>query len=353
MSGGVDSSVAAALLVWDGYDVIGVMMRLWSEPGSELHPIHNRCCTPEQMSDARRVARLLNIPFYVLDSKEVFYRKVVNYFVTEHELGVTPNPCIECNRTIRFSYLLEQALAMDADFLATGHYARIRNKNGQFQLLKATDHNKDQSYVLHVLGQYELGRVLFPVGGFLKSEIRQIAQDLKLPVAQKSESMDLCFLANGDYRRFIEKYSSKQWQAGPIQTSDGTVVGRHHGLSNYTIGQRKGLGIALGRPMFVIRKDVTNNSLIVGPREEVRKTRLLAEEINWLAGSSPHGKVSVQAKVRYRSEAVPASVKMVGADQAEVIFDQPVFGITAGQGVVFYDNEVCMGGGIILSEENL
>lgn len=352
MSGGVDSSVAAALLVQAGHEVVGMMMRLWSEPASDLHPNHNRCCTPDQMADARRVAQQLNIPFYVLDSKEIFYRAVVRPFIKDHDLGITPNPCIECNRTIRFTYLLEQALAMDADHLATGHYARIRRIGHRYQLLRARDSNKDQSYVLHVLGQYELARVLFPIGEFKKEEVRKIAQELDLPVAQKSESMDLCFLADGDYRRFLGQHSDQHQQTGPIETGNGTLVGQHQGLSRYTIGQRKGLGIALGQPVFVMGKDVNRNALIVGSRDEVKKSRLLANKINWLAGEPTERELRVEAKIRYRSKALPALVKVTGADQVEVVFDQPVFGITPGQGVAFYNDDVCLGGGIIINQEN-
>ena len=353
MSGGVDSSVAAALLVQAGHEVIGMMMRLWSEPAGDLQVNHNRCCTPDQMADARRVAQQLNIPFYVLDSQEIFYKVIVRPFVKDHELGITPNPCIECNRTIRFTYLLEQALAMDADYLATGHYARIRRNGQQYQLLRAQDLNKDQSYVLHVLGQYELERTLFPIGEFKKEQVRKLAQELNLSVAQKSESMDLCFLADGDYRRFLAEHSSQELQTGPIETGNGAVVGQHKGLSRYTIGQRKGLGIAMGKPMFVTGKDVNRNTLIVGSREEVKKSRLLANKINWLSGDPPQEEIRVEAKIRYRSEALPAFVKMMSSNHAEVIFDQPVFGITAGQGVTFYNDEICLGGGIIINQDKV
>jgi tRNA-specific 2-thiouridylase len=353
MSGGVDSSVAAALLVKAGHDVVGMMMRLWSEPETDLRVSHNRCCTPDQIADARRVAQQLDIPFFVLDSKEIFYQAVVQPFIQEHEKGRTPNPCIECNRTIRFNYLLEQAMAVDADYLATGHYARIRQNAGQFQLLRAHDLNKDQSYVLHVLGQRELARSLFPVGGYRKEEVRKLAQEFGLTVAEKSESMDLCFLADGNYRRFLDERTIYPSQPGLIETSNGDVVGRHQGLSNHTIGQRKGLGIALGRPMFVISKDVKRNVLTIGSRDEVMQSQLHANRINWLSGEPPAEEFRTEAKIRYRANAMPARVKNVGKDEATVVFDQPVFGVTPGQGVTFYDQEVCLGGGIIVNEEQL
>jgi tRNA-specific 2-thiouridylase len=221
MSGGVDSSAAAALLVKQGYEVIGLMMRLWSEPSAGPSQGLNRCCTPHQMADARRVAAHLDIPFYVLDAQDHFYNVVVRYFVDEHIAGRTPNPCIECNRQVRFSHLLDRALTMGADYLATGHYARVHQRGSEFELLRARDASKDQSYVLHVLGQQELARVMFPVGDYTKSEARDLARQAGLPVAEKSESMDLCFLADGDYRRFLRETAGQAIEPGPVLSQSG------------------------------------------------------------------------------------------------------------------------------------
>lgn len=345
MSGGVDSSVAAALLVEQGYDVIGMMMRLWSEPRVGLHPVANRCCTPDQMADARRVADRLNIPFYVLDVKDHFRQTIVQFFIDEHARGRTPNPCIECNRQIRFTYLLNRALSLDANYLATGHYARVRQTADGYQLLKGLDEAKDQSYVLHMLSQDHLAHVLFPIGEYTKEEVRELARRFNLPVAAKRESQDLCFLSDGDYRRFLRTYSDTISAPGPILDQAGRELGRHDGLPFYTIGQRKGLGIAAPEPMFVLRKDTGRNALIVGPRAELGQRCLLIRDVHWIAGTPPVG--PVQVKIRYKAQPIEATVQMVDDECATIHFAEPVFGITAGQGAICYDDEVCLGGGLI------
>lgn len=347
MSGGVDSSVAAALLVEQGYDVIGLMMRLWSEPGSGSDAPANRCCTPDQMADARRIASQLGIPFYVVDVQSYFRKTIVQFFIDEHEKGRTPNPCIECNRQIRFTYLLEQALAMEADYLATGHYAQVREVNGRFQVLRGVDAHKDQSYVLHMLTQKHLAHVKFPVGAYTKPEVRELARKFGLPVASKHDSQDLCFLGDGDYRRFLTEYSQKVAQSGPIYTHTGEQVGEHNGLAFYTIGQRKGLGISADTPLFVIRKDAAQNALIVGPRELVGQQRLTVRDVNWIDGAVPQTAVFADVKIRYKAQAVPAKVEAIGPETAVVTFTESAFGVTPGQGAVFFDGDVCLGGGII------
>jgi tRNA-specific 2-thiouridylase len=353
MSGGVDSSVAAALLVRQGYEVVGMMMRLWSEPGRGPNAPMNRCCTPDQMADARRVADQLNIPFYVIDVQDYFRRSVVQFFIDEHARGRTPNPCIECNREIRFSYLLDRARALDADYLATGHYARVRRTEDSYQLLKSVDDSKDQSYVLHVLGQEELAQVLFPVGEYEKDEVRTLAAELELPVAKKKESMDLCFLGDGDHRRFLREHAPETAQPGPIVTQQGEKLGQHDGLIFYTIGQRKGLGISTGVPMYVLRKDVARNALIVGTRDELGQTELRARDVNWIAGSPPAEAIRAGVKIRYRANAVPARVAPLPDARARVSFDDHVFGATSGQGIIFYDDDVCLGGGLIADSETI
>ncbi|MCA9969840.1 MAG: tRNA 2-thiouridine(34) synthase MnmA [Anaerolineales bacterium] len=348
MSGGVDSSVAAALLVEQGYEVVGMMMRLWSEPACGGGPAAaNRCCTPDQMADARRVADQLRIPFYVLDAQETFRQVVVDSFIDAHARGLTPNPCIACNRQIRFTYLLNQALALDAAYLATGHYARVRRgENGRYQLLAGVDAHKDQSYVLHVLSQEKLAHALFPVGEYRKDEVRALARRFNLPVAAKHDSQDLCFLSDGDYRRFLREYG-RDAAPGPIFNLAGEALGQHDGLPFYTIGQRKGLGLTAPEPLYVLRKDVARNALVVGPRAQLGSDTLLAADVNWVAGEPPAAPIQAQVKIRYKATAVAATIAVVDAAQVQVQFAEPVLGATAGQGAVFYDGEVCLGGGII------
>ena len=253
MSGGVDSSVAAAVLVQQGYEVIGIMMRLWSEPGQEAH---NRCCTPDAMAGARRVAAMLDIPFYALDAQQIFHQQVVNYFVDGYGQALTPNPCLTCNRQIRWGFLLEHARSLGAEAMATGHYARTRQtQDGAYELLRAVDASKDQSYILHILDQEQLSRARFPLGYYTKSEVRQIAHDLDLPVAERPDSQDLCFISGGDYRDFLRRHAPEIQSPGAILTRQGERLGQHEGLANYTIGQRKGLGIAAPYPLYVLEKD--------------------------------------------------------------------------------------------------
>lgn len=346
MSGGVDSSVAAALLKQQGYDVIGMMLRLWSEAGKEDS---NRCCTPEAVSLARRVAARLDIPFYVIDAKQVFHDTVVRYFLDGYARGETPNPCLICNRQIRWTFLLEHALALGAELMATGHYARlVRSDDGAIRLLRAVDRAKDQSYILHVLTQEKLGRAMFPVGEYTKPQIRALAADLGLPTASRHDSQDLCFLAGEDYREFLKRHAAHTLKPGPIVTLDGSVVGQHDGLANYTIGQRKGLGIASGAPLYVLQKDPTSNALRVGSREELGSYELIAEEVNWTSGSSVETHFRADVKIRYTAREAPAEVEVLDdGDRVRVRFDAPQRDITAGQAAVFYDGDVLLGGGII------
>lgn len=352
MSGGVDSSVAAALMVQQGHEVIGIMMRLWAEDGDQAHG-HNRCCTPDQMTDAGRVARQLGIPFYVLDTREVFHKNIVQFFVDQYAEGLTPNPCLECNRHIRFEWLLNNALALNADYLATGHYARIRRAaDGTCQLLKGLDDAKDQSYVLHVMGQAQLSKVLFPIGEFEKPKVREMAAEFGLPVATKSDSQDLCFLGDGNYRRFLREHSPAMIgrqvaTPGPIRNREGRVIGEHTGLPDYTIGQRKGLGLSGGEPLFVIGMDAAANTLIVGPKEALGNATAHVVRVNWISGQVPTGPIRAQVKIRYKAAPAWAEIIPVGADRADLAFESVLRDITPGQGAVFYDGDVCLGGGII------
>ena len=346
MSGGVDSSVAAALLKEQGYDVVGMMLRLWSEPGKEDS---NRCCTPDSMAQARRVATKLDIPFYVIDAKNVFKETVVQYFLDGYARGETPNPCLICNRQIRWTFLLEHALALGADYMATGHYARIRrDETGKSELLRAVDKSKDQSYVLHVLNQEKLARALFPVGDYPKTKIRAIAEKYGLPTASRKDSQDLCFLAGEDYRVFLQRNAAEMLQPGEILTRDGKSLGEHNGLANYTIGQRKGLGVASPVPLYVLGKDATTNALIVGTQEELGSRELTARDVNWLSGETPKEPFRAEVKIRYTAKEAGAWVTPLGGNQAQVRFDAPQRDITAGQAAVFFRGDLVIGGGIIL-----
>jgi len=344
MSGGVDSSVAAALLKQQGYEVIGMMLRLWSEEGREDS---NRCCTPDAMALARRVAAALDIPFYVVDAKEVFRNTVVNYFLEGYARGETPNPCLMCNREIRWEFLLNHALALGADFMATGHYVRLRSESGSMQLLRAVDRSKDQSYVLHVLTQKKLKRALFPVGDYPKPEVRKIAGSFGLPTASRHDSQDLCFLAGDDYRNFLQRHAADMLKPGAIVTGDGEVLGEHHGLANYTIGQRKGLGIFSPVPLYVITKNAERNILVVGALEELGSRELIADDVNWISGEAPGEVFRAQVKIRYTAREADALVVPLADGQVKVEFDAPQRDITAGQAAVFYQGDVLLGGGII------
>src|SRR6266542_4229814 len=345
MSGGVDSSVAAALLKEQGYDVIGMMLRLWSEPGKEDS---NRCCTPDAMGLARRVAAKLDIPFYVVDAKDVFQRTVVQYFLDGYARGETPNPCLICNRQIRWTFLLDHALALGADFMATGHYVRIQKEENSYQLLRAVDRNKDQSYVLHVLNQDKLKHALFPVGDYPKPEIRQIAEKYGLPTASRKDSQDLCFLAGEDYRNFLQRNAAGMSRPGQIVTRDGTSVGEHTGLANYTIGQRKGLGVASAVPLYVLGKNAITNTLVVGIQEELGSDELTARDVNWLSGEIPTEPFRAEVKIRYTAKEAWALVTPLDGSKAKVQFDLPQRDITAGQAAVFFQADIMLGGGIIL-----
>ena len=344
LSGGVDSSVAAALLKQQDYEVIGMMLRLWSEPGNEAA---NRCCTPDALAMARRVAANLGIPFYAVDAQQVFRDVVVRYFLNGYSQGITPNPCLVCNRSIRWDFLLQRALALGADYLATGHYARVIETNGKIQLLRGVDSQKDQSYVLSVLNQKQLRHAKFPLGEYTKPQVRQLARDFGLPVAERAESQDLCFLGNEDYRDFLCRYIPDVSKPGLIVTRDGQQVGEHRGLAFYTIGQRKGLGISSSTPMYVLTKDVAKNMLIVGKVEELGGLELTASGVNWVSGDQPSYPLRAQIKIRYKAVEAWGLVTPLDGERVHVRFDYPLRDITPGQAVVFYVGDLCLGGGII------
>ncbi len=349
LSGGVDSAVACALLVEQGYEVIGLMMRLWAESAVDRSPF-NRCCSLEAIEDARAICRRLDIPFYAVNYELPFVEQVVGPFVAEYAHGRTPNPCLACNRHLKFGLLLQRALALDARSLATGHYAGIRSAASSFQLLRGRDGDKDQSYALYMLGQDELRHTLFPIGGLLKSEVRETARRLDLPVAEKPESQEICFIPDDDYRRFLMSRIPGAFRAGPIVDRTGHVLGQHQGLPCYTVDQRKGLGIAAREPLYVLEIDVARNALVVGPAKELGRRELVAEEVNWVAGREPAGPLEATVRIRLHGRETPAKVQPLPGSRARVTLATPQRDITPGQAAVFYDGEVVLGGGIIQAE---
>jgi len=355
MSGGVDSAVAALLLVQQGYDVLGLMMRLWAEEegdtdGQGLRA--NRCCTPQGVEDARRVAQLLDIPFYLLNYEREFKAAVVDPFVGEYAAGRTPNPCLACNRHIKFGLLLERARSLGADLLATGHYARIVQGEGRYRLLKSADRRKDQSYVLYMLGQRELGQVLFPLGELTKDEVRARAAQAGLPVGEKPESQEICFVGDEGYHPFLSRQAPATVRPGPIVDATGRVLGQHQGLAFYTVGQRHGLGLAssghtdVKGPLYVLRLDPVRNALVVGPEEALGQQELIAGQVSFVAGYAPPVS-GVTAKVRYKAPEAPGTLLPLDEGRVRLVFDQPQRAITPGQAVVFYQGEEVLGGGII------
>ncbi|MGD2252068.1 MAG: tRNA 2-thiouridine(34) synthase MnmA [Anaerolineales bacterium] len=344
MSGGVDSSVAAAMLAEQRHDVFGLMMRLWS---ADPHGA-NRCCSPEDMALARQVAAQLQIPFYVIDAQEAFKKHVVDPFVNGYAQGITPNPCINCNRHIRWQFLLRHALAMGATHLATGHYAQKRLTDGRYRIFRAKDRSKDQSYVLSVLGQDQLSHALFPLGDFTKAEVRRVARRLRLPVSERAESQDLCFVgSHGDYRAFLQSQGVTLPPPGPIVDLHGNVLGQHQGLANYTLGQRKGIGVSASSPLYVHAKDLRTNTLVVGPNPALSHDSFHANQVNWVIGSPPSEPIHATVRVRYQAPETSTVVIPLSGDRAEIKPITPVIGVTPGQAAVFYQDQECLGGGII------
>ena len=342
MSGGVDSSVAAVLLHEQGYGIIGGMMSLWAEEGGPA----NRCCSPEATQGARELCESLGAPFYVFDYEIEFKKSVVDRFVAEYGRGRTPNPCLFCNRYLKFGLLLQKAKELGASYLATGHYARVRHLDAEYQLLKGVDPNKDQSYVLYMLGQEELKSLLLPLGEYTKEQVRRLARERGLPVADREESQEICFTM-GDYRRFLSAQPEVVFELGPIFDEEGRALGEHKGLPAYTIGQREGLGIAAPHPLYVLDIDTQRNALVVGPRDRLARSELWAGAVSFVSGKPPKLPVEITAKIRYRSEAVGATLTYLGQERARVRFFEPQAAITPGQGVVFYCGEAVLGGGII------
>lgn len=353
MSGGVDSSVAALLLKASGYDVIGVTLRLWVDPSAEERAGEEAkgCCSHDAVSDARKVAALLDIPHYVLDLKEEFYEKIVCNFAAEYLRGRTPSPCIECNRTIKFKTLRQKARGLGIDYIATGHYARIDYEPELkiYKLFKGFDQQKDQSYMLYILGQEELAATIFPLGDKTKEQVRKIAAENDLAVAGKDESQEICFIPDNDYRSFLERSFPEAVRLGDIYSTEGQKLGRHRGIAFYTVGQRKGLGLTAPHPLYVVQIDAQSNRVIVGPEEEVYSAGLLAGELNFVSGEPPAKPLEVEVKIRYRASAVSAVLQPPIEGCSRVVFEQKQKAVTPGQSAVFYRGEEVVGGGIIKS----
>ena len=350
MSGGVDSSVAALLMRQAGFDCAGVTMKLYEGRSSADG---KSCCTADDAEDARSVAARLGMPFYVLNMKEDFRRDVIDPFVGTYEAGATPNPCIECNRQLKFSRLWDKCVPLGCTVMATGHYARTeRRDDGRWLLRKAVHGEKDQSYVLYMLTQQELSRTRFPLGVLTKEQVRALAAENGLLNARKRDSQDICFVPDGDYAAFIRRYTGRDYPPGDFINEQGEVLGRHRGLIGYTVGQRRGLGIAAARPLYVLRKDMAANAVVLGENERLFSRRLTARRINLIPFDSLPGPIRCKARVRYSQTEQPATVTQTGPDELEVIFDEPQRAVTAGQAVVLYDGDLVLGGGTIWETED-
>ena len=348
MSGGVDSSVAAFLTQQAGFDCIGVTMRLYDNMPDECCD-SNTCCSLEDVEDARSVARRLGMPFYAFNFKADFREKVIEKFIHCYECGLTPNPCIECNRHLKFDHLLRRGVELGCDYVVTGHYAQIKQdeQTGRYILYKAADASKDQSYVLYCLTQEQLAHTRFPLGGLTKSEARAIAEEQGFINARKHDSQDICFVPDGDYAAFMERYTGKDYPAGNFLDLNGNVVGQHQGAIRNTLGQRKGLGLAMGAPVYVCAKDMEQNTVTVGPNEALFATTLLANDWNWFPFPALTQPLRVSAKARYNQPPQPATVYPEADGTARVVFDAPQRALTPGQAVVLYDGDMVVGGGTI------
>ncbi len=349
MSGGVDSSVAAYLLKEQGYEVIGVTMQIWQDEEQAVLEENGGCCGLRAVDDARRVAQLLGIPYYVMNFKREFKEKVIDYFTAEYLSGRTPNPCIACNRYVKWESLLQRSMEIGAEYIATGHYARVeRLSNGRYAVRNSVTAKKDQTYALYNLTQEQLARTLMPVGAYTKEEIRAVAESAGLPVAGKEDSQEICFIPDNDYAGFIDREcGDKVPSPGNFVSADGTVLGRHRGVTHYTIGQRKGLGIAFGKPMFVREIRTERNEVVLGEDTELYTTRLYARNLNFMALADIREKTELTAKIRYSHKGDRCLVTRTGEDEICCEFFEPVRAVTPGQAVVLYDGDYVAGGGVI------
>lgn len=344
MSGGVDSSVAAALLLEQGYDVIGVTLQVW--PDFLKNQDDDACCSLSAVDDARAVANTLGIPFYVMNFKNIFEDTVVKYFVNEYLNGRTPNPCIACNRYVKFGEMLRKARAMGIDYVATGHYAKIEQKSGKFYLKKSDSVTKDQTYALYNIKKEDLNSILFPLGVYTKDETRRMAEKYNLPVAHKRDSQEICFIPDDNYARFIEEYGDFKSVVGDFIDSQGNFLGKHKGYIHYTVGQRKGLGVSFGKPMYVNSIDAKNNKIILGEEGSQYSRGLIASDINLLSVDEISDGMHFNAKIRYSHREVPCTVSLEN-DKLKVVFEEPQRAVTPGQAVVLYDGDIVAGGAII------
>lgn len=350
MSGGVDSSVTAALMVDAGYDVTGITMRLGSPDTIEVEPERPNCCSLEGIEDARRVATQLGIPFYGVNYEDIFQEQIIDYFVSEYLVGKTPSPCMVCNRELKFGKLLDLAKSLECEAIATGHYARIEQhpETGRHLLRKALDVNKDQSYFLAALTQEQLQSAMMPLGEYSKAEVRDLARKYQLKTAEKIESQELCFVADNNYRRFIQDRIPEKIEGGDILDKDGKVLGKHQGVPFYTVGQRRGLGIAVGKPLYVTQLNVSDNTIVVGENDDLLEDIMHVERINLISIDKLTEPIRAHVKIRSRDEGGPATITPTSETEAVVKFDEPRRAITPGQATVFYDSEYVIGGGWIV-----
>ncbi len=348
MSGGVDSSVAAYLLKEQGYNVIGVTMQIWQDEEPDVISENGGCCGLSAVDDARRVAAQLEIPYYVMNFKDEFKKYVTDYFVSEYKQGRTPNPCIACNRYVKWEALLKRALSIGADFIATGHYARvIKLQNGRYTLKTAKGMEKDQTYALYNLTQGQLEKTLMPVGEYNKAEIRAIAERIGLKVANKPDSQDICFVPDGDYAGYLEHVEGVKSIPGNFIDLNGNILGKHKGIIHYTIGQRKGLALSMGHPVFVVDIIPETNDVVIGNNEDTFSKEIIAENVNFMSVEKPEDGMRVTGKIRYAHKGAPCRIYMPDERHIRVVFDEPVRAATKGQAVVFYENGYIVGGGTI------
>lgn len=351
MSGGVDSAVAAYLLREQGYEVIGVTMQVWQDDNGFTER-EGGCCSLSAVDDARMVADTLEIPFYVMNFKEVFREKVIDYFMEEYVEGRTPNPCIACNKYIKFDELLHRAEALGADFVATGHYAKIYEKDGRMVIEKAIDDTKDQTYALYNLTQEQLRKTLMPCGDYRKTRIREIAREMDLGVGNKKDSQEICFIDDNDHGRYIYEKKPELRITGRFVDESGKTLGQHKGIAYYTIGQRKGLGLSIGRPVFVSKIDKEKNEVVLSDESALFKTTLYADKINWILKDSITETYRTTAKIRYSGNPAACTIYPMGDGNVKAVFDEPQRAITAGQAIVFYDDNLVLGGGTIYKIED-
>lgn len=347
MSGGVDSSVAAFLVKAQGYDSIGCTMKLYDNALAGVSRSHT-CCSLDDVEDARSVAYRLGIPYYVFNFKDDFEEKVIRKFIRSYEAGITPNPCIDCNRYLKFDRLYERARVLGCDCIVTGHYARIERDGERYLLKKALDGSKDQSYVLYSLTQAQLAHTLFPLGTLKKTDVRRMAEEQGFVNADKPDSQDICFVPDGDYASVIRRYTGKDAEAGDFVSADGTVLGRHKGIIHYTVGQRRGLGICAPEPLYVCGIFPGSNTVLLGRNADLYRKDVDVANVHWISGTAPQADFRCAAKLRYRQSEQPAAVIPTGADTVHIVFDEPQRAVTPGQAAVFYDGDTVLGGGVIV-----